>query len=622
VPRDVGLTTHWLAVNGQQPAVPENAPLEQPPPKRPRLDRSALPKAAPQQPAPGQQQQQPGGPEGKPGDARPGAAGAGGGGGVASGAAAPPGADATVQPPVRHQLTRELQVYFDRLVGLLQAAAAAEAAGAAAGAGLGLGDPAAAGQPPPGDAAAAAGGAPGGGAGRSAAAAAAAAARHEALFRAALSSLETDPGLHPLAPYFAAFIADGVAQNLGSLPLLRRLLSLARALLANPAIRVEFYLGQLLPSVMTCLLTARLGLRGNDDHWGLRDAAAALAARAARQFGAPYHNVAPRLVRLMAKAFMDPSKGFATKYGAVVGLQVRKGGGRGAAARLRCPRPFFERLLNHTSACERQGRRCQERPSRPARAPSRGTAAPRAAAGARPPRRALRAAAPPGALCFHHTPAGNGRRRLGRGRGWRDGRGAGAGAARGAAAVRGAVGCCDRGHVRPIDRRRGREAAGLQRRRRQQQQQGAGGEAGAGRSGSTAAGGGGGEGRHSRRRGGSGGAGRCLERGQRCERAAGGPGGAVWRGGARTAATGAAAVLQLVTRAAVRPWVQRSAAAPPLPLPAVAVPLYFTASPLLAPARAPSARFYDPARPVARRPASLQVLPNPLTLLCQPLSVK
>lgn len=297
--------------------VPENAPIEQPPAKRPRLDPTALHKQQPATQAAAQQAAQQDAAAAKAGEGIHGVKGAGGGAAVAT-----PAGDVAVQPPVRHHLSRELQVYFDRLVGLLQAAAAAEDAAAAA---AGTGDAAAAGVAPAVAAAAAHGeaahkaaaAAPGAAPGTSAAD------RHDALFRAALTSLSTDPGLHPLAPYFTAYIADGVAHNLSNVPLLRRLLALARALLVNPGIQMDLYLHQLLPAVLTCMLTKTLGVRGGQEHWGLREQAAGLAALAARLFGAPYHNVAPRLVRLMAKAFMDPGKGLACKYGAVVGLQVR-----------------------------------------------------------------------------------------------------------------------------------------------------------------------------------------------------------------------------------------------------------------------------------------------------------
>jgi len=80
-----------------------------------------------------------------------------------------------------------------------------------------------------------------------------------ALLRAAFASVAADPGLHPLVPYFAAFIADGVAQHLGDLELLSRLLQLTGALLKNPAVHLDAYLQQLLPAVMTCLVTKRIG---------------------------------------------------------------------------------------------------------------------------------------------------------------------------------------------------------------------------------------------------------------------------------------------------------------------------------------------------------------------------
>jgi hypothetical protein len=37
LPREAGVAVHWLAVNGVQPDLPENTPIEQPPPKRQKL---------------------------------------------------------------------------------------------------------------------------------------------------------------------------------------------------------------------------------------------------------------------------------------------------------------------------------------------------------------------------------------------------------------------------------------------------------------------------------------------------------------------------------------------------------------------------------------------------------
>jgi hypothetical protein len=249
-----------------------------------------------------------------------------------------------VVPPLRHAVSRELQVYFDRVAALLDAAGDADAeaddAAAAAGGTSASGGPSAPQPPPTQNQAAAA-----------------------AMLRAALVSLGADPGLHPLAPYFAAYVADGVAGAVATdARRLGRMLDLAGALLSNPAVHLEPYLSQVLPALMTALLTRRIGAPpavvsaaaaaagggpggaggannkgataataaaarssegGDPCHWQLRDRAAALVARACARYGAPHLGVRPRVARLLARAFADPSKaelGLGLKYGAVKGL--------------------------------------------------------------------------------------------------------------------------------------------------------------------------------------------------------------------------------------------------------------------------------------------------------------
>lgn len=149
------------------------------------------------------------------------------------------GAAVQLQLPLRHAVSRELQVYWDRIVDLILAPAPA-------GGLSGFQFPAA------GGAAAAAGGASGGGT-------AAAAADKQSVLTRALASVASDPGLHPLVPYMCAFIADGVKQHLLNLTVLHRLLLLTRALLANPDVHLAPYLQQLLPAVTTCIVTKTLG---------------------------------------------------------------------------------------------------------------------------------------------------------------------------------------------------------------------------------------------------------------------------------------------------------------------------------------------------------------------------
>jgi hypothetical protein len=69
--------------------------------------------------------------------------------------------------------------------------------------------------------------------------------------------------------------------------------------------------------------SAAAGANSLEDHWALRRQAAALLAAIAAQFAAPHHNLVPRLCRVLVQAFLDPGKHLTSKYGAVVGLQVR-----------------------------------------------------------------------------------------------------------------------------------------------------------------------------------------------------------------------------------------------------------------------------------------------------------
>jgi hypothetical protein len=91
------------------------------------------------------------------------------------------------------------------------------------------------------------------------------------LFRQALASLEIDPGLHPLVPFFTSFIAEEIVKNMDNYPILLALMRLARSLLHNPHVHIEPYLHQLMPSIITCLIAKRLGRRSSDNHWDLRN---------------------------------------------------------------------------------------------------------------------------------------------------------------------------------------------------------------------------------------------------------------------------------------------------------------------------------------------------------------
>ncbi|XP_019425907.1 PREDICTED: transcription initiation factor TFIID subunit 6-like isoform X2 [Lupinus angustifolius] len=216
-PLDTSVTSHWLAIEGVQPAIPENAPAEAPSEiRKPEYKEDGLP--------------------------------------------------VDVKLPVKHVITKELQLYYDKITELI------------------LKKP---------------GSIP---------------------FRRALVSLATDSGLHPLVPYLSRFVADEVAQNLNNLPLLFALMRLVRSLLQNPHIHIELYLHQLMPPIITCIVAKRIGNRLSDTHWELRSFSANIVASICKRFGHVYHNLQPRVTKTFLHAFLDPTKSLPQHYGAIKGI--------------------------------------------------------------------------------------------------------------------------------------------------------------------------------------------------------------------------------------------------------------------------------------------------------------
>lgn len=250
-PLDTSIMCHWLAIEGVQPAIPENAPVEVitvPNGNRPEHKDEGLP--------------------------------------------------IDIKLPVQHVLSRELQLYFDKISELAIRGS------------------------------------------------------ETILFKEALVSLATDAGLHPLVPYFTCFIADEVARGLGDFNLLFALMRLVRSLLKNPHIQIEPYLHQLMPSVVSCLVAKRLGNRLADNHWELRDFAAKLVASICKRFGHAYSNLQPRLTRTLVNAFLDPKRAITQHYGAIQGLAAL---GPNVVRHLILPNlgPYIE-LLEHEMSLDSQ----------------------------------------------------------------------------------------------------------------------------------------------------------------------------------------------------------------------------------------------------------------------------
>ncbi|XP_070136202.1 transcription initiation factor TFIID subunit 6 isoform X2 [Drosophila bipectinata] len=139
----------------------------------------------------------------------------------------------------------------------------------------------------------------------------------------ALQSLGSDPGLHEMLPRMCTFIAEGVKVNVvqNNLALLIYLMRMVRALLDNPSLFLEKYLHELIPSVMTCIVSKQLCMRPElDNHWALRDFASRLMSQICKTFNTLTNNLQTRVTRIFSKALQNDKTHLSSLYGSIAGL--------------------------------------------------------------------------------------------------------------------------------------------------------------------------------------------------------------------------------------------------------------------------------------------------------------
>ncbi|KAL2129016.1 hypothetical protein VTI74DRAFT_8355 [Chaetomium olivicolor] len=243
VPRDMSFTAHWLAVEGVQPSIPQNPTTAE------TSSKDLLPKGPGANPA----------------------------------LAALAGNDnVSFRPSVKHVISKELILYFDKI----QAAILDD-------------DPDE---------------------------------EKTRLRDAALESVRSDPGLHQLLPYFVNFITNQVTHHLDDLFVLRQMMELAEAVIQNPNLFLDPYASALSAPVLTCLMSRKLGGSApgeNSDtlreQYRLRELAASLLEMIARKYGATNALLRPKLTRTCLKHFLDPTRPPAVLFGAISGVAASGG---------------------------------------------------------------------------------------------------------------------------------------------------------------------------------------------------------------------------------------------------------------------------------------------------------
>ncbi|CEJ93017.1 Putative Transcription initiation factor TFIID subunit 6 [[Torrubiella] hemipterigena] len=240
VPRDTNFTAHWLAIEGVQPSIPQNPTTAE------SRSQDLLPKGTGANPA----------------------------------LAALAGNDTiSFNPAVKHIVSKELILYFDKIQGAILDDNPDEEV--------------------------------------------------VRLRQAALGSVRDDPGLHQLAPYFINFIMDRVTHQLDDTFTLRQMMELTNALIENKTLFLDPYASSLSAPVLTCLMARKLGSdEGADslkDQYELRQLAASLVGRIAQKYAGSNTLLRPKLTRTCLKYFLDPTKPPAVLFGAISGL-VEAGG--------------------------------------------------------------------------------------------------------------------------------------------------------------------------------------------------------------------------------------------------------------------------------------------------------
>uniref|UniRef100_A0AAF5RXX2 Transcription initiation factor TFIID subunit 6 n=1 Tax=Wuchereria bancrofti TaxID=6293 RepID=A0AAF5RXX2_WUCBA len=137
----------------------------------------------------------------------------------------------------------------------------------------------------------------------------------------ALYSLQTDAGLQQLLPRFSVVIVEGVRCNIvqHNLAILIYLMRMIQSLANNPALSLERCLHELLPSVLSCILSRQLCARPEtDNHWALREFSSRLLANICRSYN--INHLRSRVTQVLAQVWRDESCTLAALYGSLYAL--------------------------------------------------------------------------------------------------------------------------------------------------------------------------------------------------------------------------------------------------------------------------------------------------------------
>lgn len=159
----------------------------------------------------------------------------------------------------------------------------------------------------------------------------------ESVKQAALQSLSSDKGIHQLLPYFIAFINEQITYNLDNLEKLTTLLEMVFSILVNKDFSLEPYYNSLIPCILTLLLAKNIGKLDETTSEGVeendkQEDALLDNSLAIRNFSSQVlshilsnknlnksnmieKTIKPKIIRTILKTFLDKNRSMGTYYG-------------------------------------------------------------------------------------------------------------------------------------------------------------------------------------------------------------------------------------------------------------------------------------------------------------------
>jgi transcription initiation factor TFIID subunit 6 len=136
-----------------------------------------------------------------------------------------------------------------------------------------------------------------------------------------LASLSQDSGLQELVPFVVRYAQQEIYRHLKhQMDHCRTLIRLISALLLNKQLHLELHLHELLPALMTCVVTKHAD--PTTDHWVLRREAATVLIHVCQLYAQDYVTLKARVLKALVEAATPTNESLASRYGGMIAISL------------------------------------------------------------------------------------------------------------------------------------------------------------------------------------------------------------------------------------------------------------------------------------------------------------